>query len=293
MSSGWSARGDIGLDVLDRVQRGLNVGMIMSPRDDLMTCRQDEPIASVMARNSMDYSFLPVVCDKGRYLGLFHAAEWFNRVPPERVVGDGFERFSEDLVIGADASIFEFVVTADQRPTRLVVSRDKVAGLISISDLQQLPVRAALFTLITALEIAMAHRVELQWPEGNSEWKELLSDARRGAVDDKIAEARRADCFVSEIALTQFSDKATIIYKARLIEGSRRALETKFKQVEDLRNSLAHANYYAETPETANSVCAVVRTILQIKTALLDGIAASKSPTPDHRPAVVQEEADA
>lgn len=242
MSAGWSARGDIGLDVLDRVQRGLNVGMIMTPRDDLMTCRQDEAIAVVMARNSMDYSFLPVVCDEGRYLGLFNAAEWFNRVPPERVVGDDFERFSEDLVIGADASIFEFVVTADARPTRLVISRDKVAGLISISDLQQLPVRAALFTLITALEIAMAHRIETEWPDGEVAWKELLSGPRRVAVEDKIAEARKADSFVSEIALTQFSDKAAIIYKKRLIEGSRKELKVKFKEVEDLRNSLGHVD---------------------------------------------------
>ena len=76
-------------------------------------------------------------------------------------IGDDFVPFSEDIVIGADASIIDFVTTADERQTRLVVSGDRVAGLVSLSDLQQLPVRAALFTLITRLEIAMAQRMAL------------------------------------------------------------------------------------------------------------------------------------
>ena len=290
MTSGWSSRGDIGLDVLDKVQRGLNVGMIMTHRDDLMTCRKDERISAVMARNSMDFSFVPVVSEEGRYLGLFNASGWFKQTAPDRVIGEDFEPFSEALVIGADASIFEFVVTADERPTRLVISRDKVAGLISISDLQQLPVRAALFTLITALEIVMARRIEIEWADDHGAWKGLLSEARRSAVEEKISEAHLNDYFVSEIALTQFSDKATIIYKARLINGSRRLLEGRFKTVENLRNSLAHSNYYAETPESANDVCAAVRTILQLKTEMLEGIDANKSGTTDQRDVAIQEE---
>lgn len=272
MSGQWSARGDVDLDVLEKVQRSLTVGMIMTPRADLMTCHQKETIASVMARNLMDYSYLPVIDSEDRYLGLFNAGQYFKKERPKKPIGDNFERFSEDLVIGADASIFEFVMQADERPTRLVVSGHKVAGLISISDLQQLPVRAALFTLITALEIAMAKRIEAEWPDDDEAWKSLLSAPRRESVEQKIAEARKADSFVNEIALTQLCDKATVVCKARLIAGSRKELKTQFSDVEDLRNNLAHANYYAETPETASNVCAVVRTILAAKTALIEGI---------------------
>lgn len=272
MTGRWSAGGDVGLDVLERVQRSLTVGMIMTPRDALMTCRREDTIAAVMQKNSMDYSFLPVVDGSDRYLGLFDAGQWFRRTPPDEPIGDTFEPFSEDLVIGADASIFEFVMQADERPTRLVVSGHKVAGLISISDLQQLPVRAALFTLITGLEIAMAKRIEAEWPDDSHAWKGLLSDDRRADLEGKISGARTSDNFVSEIALTQLCDKSTVIYKAKLVPGGRRKLEVAFGRIEKLRNSLAHANYYAETPETAKKVCSVVRSILEIKTGLLEGI---------------------
>lgn len=271
MTARWSAGGDVGLDVLERVQRSLTVDMIMTPRGRLMTCRSEDTIAAAMRKNSMDYSFLPVVDGSDRYLGLFDAGHWFRRTPTEEPIGENFEPFSEDLVIGADASIFEFVMQADERPTRLVVSGQKVAGLISISDLQQLPVRAALFTLITGLEIAMAKRIEAEWPHNGDAWKGLLSDPRRADLEGKISEARKSDNFVSEIALTQLCDKSTVICKAKLIPGGRRKLEAALGRIERLRNSLAHANYYAETPETAKKVCSVVRSILEIKTELLKG----------------------
>ncbi|WP_458792296.1 hypothetical protein [Yoonia sp. MH D7] len=281
MSSRWAAPVDLDLDVLDRVQRGLTVGMIMAPRNELMTCQRDEMITDVMKRNTDRFSYLPVAGESDSLMGLFHAYEWFDKTARDGPIGDDFETFSEALVIGADASIYEFVVQADVRPTRLVVSGDKVSGLISISDLQKLPVRASLFTLITAVEMAMGQRIESEWPDSVDAWKTLLSADRQVQLQKLIARAHEGDSHVSDIALTQFCDKATIIRKARLIDGSKSELKDKFRKTEDLRNSLAHANFYAETPEAANDVCATVRLILQVKKALLDGIAKIKTEVTD------------
>ena len=159
----WANPDNGGPDVLERVQRSLTVDMIMTPRADLRTCRRDEIASAVMARNTEHFSFLPVVDEPGRFLGLYRAERWFGKEAPQEKIGDDFEPFSEDVVIGADASIIDFVKNADERATRLVVSGDRVAGLVSLSDLQQLPVRAALFTLITRLEMAMAERIETEW----------------------------------------------------------------------------------------------------------------------------------
>ena len=71
-------------------------------------------------------------------------------------------------MIGADASIIDFVMAAHECPTRLVVSGDRVAGLVRLSDLQHLPVRVAIFTLTTSLEIAMAKRIESEWHHENA-----------------------------------------------------------------------------------------------------------------------------
>ena len=77
---------------------------------------------------------------------------------PHEPIADYFEPLSEDHLIGADASIIDFVMQAENHPVRLVVSDDEVAGLVSLSDLQHLPVRAAIFTLITSLERGWVNR---------------------------------------------------------------------------------------------------------------------------------------
>ena len=277
----WANPGGAGPDVLARVQRSLTVDMIMTPRDDLETCRCDETASTVMVRNTENFSYLPVVDEKERILGLYWAARWFGGKAPKDPIGDDFVRFSEDIVIGADASIIDFVTTADERQTRLVVSGDRVAGLVSLSDLQQLPVRAALFTLITQLEIAMAQRIENEWHGDDTiGWLELLSGERRRRILEAIGKAKQEDGFVSEIAFSQISDKATIICKKRLVPGSGSSLARNFKAIRKLRDGIAHANNYAESPEAACGACATVRTILRIKGELSSPIGLQSDSTP-------------
>jgi NADH:ubiquinone oxidoreductase subunit E len=81
---------------------------------------------------------------------------------------------------------------------------------VSLSDLQQLPVRASLFALITSLEMAMALAITDRWSKAE-DWMELLSSKRKAKLIEIIEEARKQDGFVSEIAFTQLHDKATMI----------------------------------------------------------------------------------
>ena len=250
--------------------------MIMTPRADLQTCRRDEIASDVADRNTKNFSFLPVVDGEERILGLYEAARWFGKRAPQQVIGDDFEAFSEDIVIGADASVIDFVKRADKQSTRLVVSRDRVAGLVSLSDLQQLPVRVALFTLITRLEMTMAERIEKEWDaDDGAGWLEVLGENRRATIQEAIDRARVEDGFVSEIAFSQLADKATIIRRKRLMSGSATRLRRDFSAIVRLRNDIAHANYYAETPGMAGKVCSAVRTILRIEEELSAAISIS------------------
>lgn len=273
MNARWANPGDAGPGALKRVQRSLTVDMVMTPRANLQTCRRDETVREVMDRNTEMFSFLPVVDGEERFLGLYWAARWFRETAPSQPIGDDFEPFSEDVVIGADASIIDFVKTADSRPTRLVVSGDGVAGLVSLSDLQQLPVRAALFTLITRLEMSMADRIAQEWGADDATgWLELLSEKRGGSIQTAISRAKKEDGFVSEISFSQLSDKATIIRKKQLIPGTKTSLKRDFNAIVRLRDDIAHANYYAETPLAAGNVCAAVRTILRVEEELFAAI---------------------
>ena len=271
MKTRWATGSDVGPDVLEPLQRSLMVNTIMTRRACLETCRRNETASAVMARNKDNFNFLPVVDEAERFLGLYRAERWFSEDAPHEPIGDDFEPFSEDHVIGADASIIDFVMTAHERPTRLVVSGDRVAGLVSLSDLQHLPVRVAIFTLITSLEIAMAKRITEWHHDDATWWLELLSNTRREKISEEIQTAKEKDGLVSEIVFTQLSDKAAIICKERLVSGSGTQLRRDFKEICKLRNDIAHANYYAETPEAARQACEVVKKIRQFQD-LLTGI---------------------
>jgi len=269
VTGSWAAGNNVSLDVLHQVQSSLTVAMIMAPRGNLMTCRPDDVVSDVVGKNVDKFSYIPVVNGTDHIIGLFQAEKWFDGTPPCETVGDDFEAFSERLVIGADASIYDFIRTAAECPIRLVVSGDEVSGLVSLSDLQQLPVRAALFTLVTSLEIVMAARIIREWkqPEG---WMTLLSNERRTSVIKAVATAKDKDSFVSEIAFTQFCDKRTLFCKGGILELSNTKANRCLLRIQKLRDSLAHANDYAQTPEKAREVCAIVRDIFDIKTQILN-----------------------
>jgi hypothetical protein len=264
----WASNHDASLDKLRRVQGSLTVGLMMVPRADFLTCSLSQSAAEVKARNEYKYSFLPVVDDGDRVIGLYNAEQWFASEPQDEMVGADYLALSEDTVIGADASIFDFIRNADEVSTKLVVSGEGVAGLVSLSDIQQLPVRAALFALVTSLKMAMSLAIERRW-ERPTDWMALLSESGKEGLLTKIENAKQRDGFVSEIAFTEFSQKSTILIKGGLLSGSRSSHDARFKPIRKLRDDLAHANSYADTPEAAKSVCRVVRCIYHIKDQLL------------------------
>ena len=236
----------------------------MTERDSLMTCRPSDVVASLVAKNVDQFSSVPV--ERGeRICGLYNAERWFKQTPPAELrIEDDFEALSEDLLIGDDASILEFVRSAAKRPARLVVSGSKIAGLVCLADLQKLPVRAALFGLVTALEMVMAERIQSAYPNGPKGWLELLSTGRQEKVNEKVASLRKADTLVSEILATEFADKAKVIVELNVLEGSKTKLNEDFRDIKKLRDSLAHASDFAETKDKAEKVPHTVETILRI-----------------------------
>jgi hypothetical protein len=174
---------------------------------------------------------------------------------------------SENYVIGADASILDFVLDADCKPCRMVVAGSRIVGLVSLSDLQKLPVRAALFGLITGFEMTMATAIERQFG-GDNAWLTLLSPGRQEKIQREIEKSRREDGFVNELLFTQFCDKKRIIAKGFDLPFSNRDLQSQLDDLEKLRNNLAHANEYAATPDQARAVCMSLRNLLRLHDAI-------------------------
>lgn len=135
----------------------------------------DEQLSSVVARNTEKFDHMPVVDSASvAIVGVVQLAAYYNSAVPSGNVAEHVVPLHEDHLIGADASILSFIKTADRRPFRLVVSSDGVLGLVSLSDIQALPVRACLFSLVTGLEITMSQTIDAAFQASNG-WKKHLS----------------------------------------------------------------------------------------------------------------------
>lgn len=254
-------------DAFQALHAGLTVGLIATPRDHLMTCRPDESVRDVMARNTEPYDFLPVIGDSdigaSEIVGLFRAEEFFDASAVTDSIRDHVITLSESYVIGADASILEFICDADRKPCRMVVAGSRIVGVVSLSDMQNLPVRAALFGLITGFEMTMAAAIERHVGDASA-WLPLLSPGRQENIQREIEKSHREDGFVDSLLFTQFCDKKTIITRSLNLPYSKRDLQSRLDDLETLRNNLAHANEYAATPRQARGVCVSARNLLQL-----------------------------
>ena len=258
-------------DDFNTLHVGLTVEMIMTHRSALTTCRLDESRAEVMKRikDCGPYDFLPVIDSNhdDQIVGLFHVAG--HNVTDDNdstlVQGD-YRGLVDDQLIGADASILDYIRQGNERPFRLVVSGTGIAGVVTLSDLDKLPARAALFSMITGFESAMSQFIESIHP--NNDWQNLLSTDRKDELKKRICESRKKDSFVSNIVLTQFCDKATVLKKGwDCHQISKKALKKQLKGIEDLRDNLAHANRYDWT-----SLHKVVSDLLNLRCHLVRAI---------------------
>ncbi len=278
----WASNHDASIENLRRTQGSLPVRLIMVERSNFQTCSVYETAATIKARNELSFSYFPVVDDQSRILGLYNAERWVEVQAPETPVGDDYLPLSEEVLIGADASILDFLVQADTHPTNLVVSGSRISGLVSLSDIQQLPVRAALFSAITSFEMAMSLLIRSHW-HGEEDWIGLLTDGRREKLEEKISKAKSKDTYVSAISLTDFCDKATLVKKSDILEVTGKELKRALGSIERLRNKIAHADCYAVDPQSAQAVCQTLRDLIALKSGMISAFEPHRSNyRPDH-----------
>lgn len=216
----------------DAFEAGLSVSLIATPRDHLLTCEPDERIEEVNGRAEQRFDNIPVVAD-GAIVGTLTR----DRMRAGRRVSDCYTPLSERHMIGATSPILAFVRCPDCTNGRFIVDGERITGLVTLSDLQKLPARAALFGLVTRLELLMGAVIVARF--GEDGWINRLRNGDRQTVEEEIGRARQRDTFTRTIDYTQLSHKFWLLRDLRGLDDQR-----AFRAVRGLRNDLAHAKPY-------------------------------------------------
>lgn len=179
-------------------------------------------------------------------------------------VGDHRRTLEPEQVVSVRTPLSEAIPRVAERGFVLVEAFGAVAGVVAVGDLAKPAVRMWLFGLITLAESSMAHEIRRLFP-GDS-WREVLSAGRVGAAEALLAERSRLGEHVDLVDCLQLGDKAWIVSKhPGLLEAlgipSRRLWRERLKQLERLRNRLAHSQQMqlADLPTAVRAALQVER----------------------------------
>jgi hypothetical protein len=244
--------------ILSSLEQGLSVGLITTfePR----CCDADDDLKEVVGSEDLrEFDYVPVE-EKGEIVGLLHRAahDTSDRAGPVR---DAMYDLRGDLIISADAGILSYIEGAGKRPCRLVLREGLLDGIVTLSDLQKLPVRPVIFLLVTHLELLMARWIR-QHCRAEDEWLNRLHEDRRDQVNAKWAELEGNNLAIDKLTATEFADKRDVLLELRPPDRKKKA-QKELGRIERLRNSVAHAGDYALTQKNAEKTVTTVRAARQ------------------------------
>jgi hypothetical protein len=163
----------------------------------------------------------------------------------EGACSDHLRYFGSNQVTAAEVPLRETLIRLGEQPFQFVTSLGAVGGIITRADLQKPPVRMWLFGLITLIEHAFGVMIRVRYP--NASWRTHLSETRLRRAERFQAERRRRNESLDLVGCLALADKGQVLFKdaefrEQLGMESRSAAKEAIKNMEQLRNSLAHAH---------------------------------------------------
>lgn len=158
--------------------------------------------------------------------------------------GDNRRRFHKGQILSSEASLTDVIQVLTRHDYCFISMCDAVFGVIDRSDIQKPVVRMWLFGMITLIEMFLLDRIKNTLP--GDKWESFLSPERLEKARELLKKRERINHRCSLLDCLQLSDKVKIILEDKaLITAfgfkSKRAVKQTIKELESLRNNLAHA----------------------------------------------------
>lgn len=231
-----------GGDILEATLAGLETGLRVRHITTyaLDTCEPDANVASVLSDPCLiNFDCIPVRSN-GAIIG------YVQRAPDAHgLVSDQMKTLEESVLVSADLALTQFVPLIPAKPFRLVLDGVTIRGIVTWSDLQKLPVRLYVFSLVTHLEMLMLYLIKSRKPRGE-DWLDLLPPARQSKIKKDFERLRAARLDPAMLEFTSFGDKRQIIVALLGLDDSASAEPCDIQT--QLRDAVDHTASYADSP---------------------------------------------
>jgi hypothetical protein len=241
-------------DLRSLFDRAVSVREVAEPLASFDSDRESESVKFFMDARNFD---VVGVRAEGLVIGYVRRAD----LKPG-LLGDSLCRFRDSEVMGESESLLGAIQALQVHSELFINVRGQVGAIVTKGDLQKAPFRLWLFGVISLIEMQMLRLIRERLPDG--EWSGLVPEPRVEAAKKLFSERQRRNEEASAVDFSdclQICDKAKIMLKHRELSAlmnfpSQRAGNRFFKDLESLRNDLAHANdiLKGRWPELANLV---------------------------------------
>jgi hypothetical protein len=235
--------------------RGLEAGLTVKDIAvfGLSTCGGDETIDGVRLRvDAYDFDNVPVRegdIDNGPIVGM---VEEIKTHPRDALVGDVMKPLAESMLIAGDVPLVHLLPNIPDREYRLVLEGSRVMGVVTPSDVVQLPVRLLVFALLIHLEETMSNVIRAHTNDDQNEILDALPPDRRARVQRLLKKHAESGLNPSPVDAMYFGDKAVLMFDLGVVPDI--PVDRKlFDDFRELRNRVDHALEYAETREKLES----------------------------------------
>jgi predicted transcriptional regulator len=128
------------------LEASVAVRLIATFEPDLIYCEEDDLVSQICESDKYrTFDYLPVKSD-GRVVGLLSLVNLRNNsYACSDLASKLMKQIDDTILISSDTGILAFLEHAEEHPCRLVISGVKLDGIVTLSDLQKLPVRPLIF----------------------------------------------------------------------------------------------------------------------------------------------------
>lgn len=198
----------------------------------------------------------------------------FDRVPvteDDQIVGvydrksDTLKDLSETMFMASEASLLNFIENADYRQFAFLVRESQIVGIVTLSDIQKLPVYCVLYSLLISVEMLLMELIRMACKDESEKWMNALDKQAKRNIEDHWEKSLQENLALDRLSCASFGNELSAAEYLDLISPDESAI---LKRLKGLRDLVSHGTEIALTPERAFGIPVLVREALQIQVAL-------------------------
>ncbi len=177
--------------------------------------------------------------------------------------GRGRVFLDSGMFMAADAPLIAFVEDADRQRFRLLLSGNEIIGLVTLSDLQKLPVYALIFGMVIAAELLLMDSIRQKCRQNPDHWLTYLSKHQRDRIERYWEQAVGHNTAIDRVSYASLTDEIRVALHLGMFERNG-VIHQQLQDLVPLRNKVCHAMEVAPNPEQAMRISASVRDALSL-----------------------------